>query len=1375
MAAAWAFWSAPGAGNGSAVSGSLAAATINATAASPTTITVSWTQQASLEPTSPANSAIVYSVERKLGAGSWAALTVGGCSGAKPHGVTSCIDAPSQSGAYSYRVVASYHTWTVTSAQAGPVTVDLTPPTISAQLTPAPNAAGWNNTSPVAVALSADDGGGSGVESIRYTTDGSDPKTSGSAQVYTAPLSIAATATVRYFATDFAGNASAVSAQLVKIDTVAPSGGTVDATGLGGTDGRYATSTTLSIAFSPGTDSGSGLATGATLLRATASLGDGSCGTYGTYAQVGVSDPVSPASNTVPIDHACYRYRYTVLDQAGNQATYTSPDVKVDTAAPHPDFLQPITSPETVRPGPAHLATGDIDNDGDPDIVTTAVFDVATSVLVNNGVGSFRETTVGSNGATLDVGLGKFDNDTYLDLVLLYQQTPPATGLLIIFKGGGDGSFTYLGAANTIVNTGVRPTALAVGDFNGDTIDDVAVVNSQNDIATEIGTVMTYLGNPAGTDSFAAATPAQTLSAQVGVVDIAYADFNGGAKDLVVTNAESSSISFLAGNGAGFNAPSHIPAGAPVTFMDTAQLNPGTNRDVVASVRDSSPSAVRTLLGDGAGGFPAQATKVAGTTATGVNPQGVVANDLDGDGDADIAIANGSPSTVSVLANDGTGAFTDAPASPETGVGAGGTLPYGIVSADFDGSGYNDLAVSPVFTSPGQMRILLNQSGNRANLSVAKTDAPDPVPGGQNLTYTLTVTNAGPSTPSSVKTTDRLPAGVTFNAAASSPSCSAAGTTTVTVTCSYGAVAAGSPESLQIVVTTSAATPPSLTNTATVAGNLADPTPADNTSTTTTTVTDATAPTISRAVVAKTDGSSPGTIRQGGDYYAYAEVTDNRGVSTVTANTSSFDTGVTSASLSSTGGPWTVGGVSYSYRSATLTANTGLTTGAGYSYAISAADAAGNSAGPTSYSATIETYDNVITGTAGLVSYWRFNDGVTAGDEFTETTGAVLSTRAGAVGASWTSVASQARTAVITAAGRLRKETGNGAAQYYASGVPPSADYLVEGEVRGASGLATDALGVVGRQDVSGTGQTYYAARYMVDTGRWELAKFVSGTSTLIGTGTGTGYYTQNISVGVSYRVGLRMNGTSISLLVDGVTRITATDSSISAAGRGGVRLGTSTSTAQVTDSAGMHLDNFRITGLGTTAADSRGANNGVFTNGPVLNEPGPLAGSGDRAARLDGVNDYVTVPDATSLDLGDGPLSLEAWVKRTTASSAGISIFQKGASAMQFGLYLDNTFLAKDNIATVVSSTTTVTGTGWHHIVATKSGASAKLYIDGVDRTGTVTNQTLVDTTAALILGAKNGTSEFLAATIDEFAVYNSVLGLPTVLDHYRAGTGTG
>ena len=345
------------------------------------------------------------------------------------------------------------------------IVVDTTAPTINAFTTPAPNAAGWNVTSPVEVSGTVDDANGSGVSYARYTTDGSDPRTSPTAQTPTGPVSVAATTTLKYYVVDLTGNQSPVQTMAVKIDTTvpvftvafvnaqggvyrkpidpithvpgqayyrgsaagsfrfqltpvpvggspavsagfsalpadavgfsfdsssvttplggpfvsnpmswaagtasnpsgtidltnqagstfgavgtilndsaAPSGGAVDATGLTGTGGRYSTTLSLSLSLAKGADTGSGLADGtgqtdiqAQLLRASATLSssdgivNGSCGTYSAYAQVGGLDPASTVTDTVPTDRSCYRYEYLVADHVGNVATYTSPDIK---------------------------------------------------------------------------------------------------------------------------------------------------------------------------------------------------------------------------------------------------------------------------------------------------------------------------------------------------------------------------------------------------------------------------------------------------------------------------------------------------------------------------------------------------------------------------------------------------------------------------------------------------------------------------------------------------------------------------------------------------------------------------------------------------------------------------------------------------------------------------------------------------------------------------------------------------------------------------------------------------------------------------------------------------------------------------------------
>lgn len=141
-------------------------------------------------------------------------------------------------------------------------------------------------------------------------------------------------------ATNNAGQTStnATAFNVVK-DDVGPGGGSIDATGLSGTGGRYSRSLTLSIAFAPGADAGAGLAGGARLLRASATLtsnglAEGSCGVFGAFTQVGAGDPATPKSDVVPADRTCYRYQYLVPDKVGNQTAYLSPEIKVDATAP---------------------------------------------------------------------------------------------------------------------------------------------------------------------------------------------------------------------------------------------------------------------------------------------------------------------------------------------------------------------------------------------------------------------------------------------------------------------------------------------------------------------------------------------------------------------------------------------------------------------------------------------------------------------------------------------------------------------------------------------------------------------------------------------------------------------------------------------------------------------------------------------------------------------------------------------------------------------------------------------------------------------------------------------------------------------------------
>jgi uncharacterized repeat protein (TIGR01451 family) len=122
------------------------------------------------------------------------------------------------------------------------------------------------------------------------------------------------------------------------------------------------------------------------------------------------------------------------------------------------------------------------------------------------------------------------------------------------------------------------------------------------------------------------------------------------------------------------------------------------------------------------------------------------------------------------------------------------------------------------FTFPGCL-------GGGADLSLTKSDSPDPVLIGGRVTYTLNAANNGPAASSAATVTDTLPAGTTFvSATTTRGSCSRSGGT---VTCSLGAMAAGASATITIQVD-AASSPQLMTNTATISGPENDPNPGNN-------------------------------------------------------------------------------------------------------------------------------------------------------------------------------------------------------------------------------------------------------------------------------------------------------------------------------------------------------------------------------------------------------------------------------------------------------------------------------------------------------------------------------------------------------------------
>ena len=94
--------------------------------------------------------------------------------------------------------------------------IDSTPPTTTGSPT------GGTYNSAQSVTLTCNDGSGFGCDKIYYTTDGTTPTTS--SPVYSSPINVSVTTTLKFFARDFGGNSETVKTENYTIDTTPPTG-----------------------------------------------------------------------------------------------------------------------------------------------------------------------------------------------------------------------------------------------------------------------------------------------------------------------------------------------------------------------------------------------------------------------------------------------------------------------------------------------------------------------------------------------------------------------------------------------------------------------------------------------------------------------------------------------------------------------------------------------------------------------------------------------------------------------------------------------------------------------------------------------------------------------------------------------------------------------------------------------------------------------------------------------------------------------------------------------------------------------------------------------------------------------------------------------
>ncbi len=365
------------------------------------------------------------------------------------------------------------------------------------------------------------------------------------------------------------------------------------------------------------------------------------------------------------------------------------------------------------------IALGDVDGDGDLDIVTAnqprpTVPSIPSSTPIdgeerlhkNDGTGHFDDGTAigGADGDTTGAALADIDGDGRLDVVV----TTDGLQNLVLYNDGGAGP--DFGVSDTVGPDGAATRGFAVADVDGDGALDIAIGNDGAQSAVYLSPgALGYL-----------AAPASTVGTSLDMAEsLALGDIDrDGDLDLVAGNSPPfpflsghdprSKVFFNNGSG-GFGAPqpSFPAASAEVRAVAVADLNGDGDLEILVGVNGGQNYYVRPVF-DEAGFWFFQSECPEHCFGTGGDATlSLATGDLDHDDDLDIVVGNDGADVVyfneeapPIFLSERAGAGADAAdALDETGDFHGASHSFGggtttaVALGDLDGDTYVDLVV----------------------------------------------------------------------------------------------------------------------------------------------------------------------------------------------------------------------------------------------------------------------------------------------------------------------------------------------------------------------------------------------------------------------------------------------------------------------------------------------------------------------------------------------------------------------------------------------------------------------------------------------------------------------------------------------------------
>ena len=330
---------------------------------------------------------------------------------------------------------------------------------------------------------------------------------------------------------------------------------------------------------------------------------------------------------------------------------------------------------------PDDLAAGDIDGDGDVDLVVVNSFDKTFTVLKNDGTGLFTVTQTLAQGFQFgDLALGDLDGDGDLDLVTVGSG---GTKEFSVFLNTG-GTFTW---SRDYTVAGV-PFGLILAQLDGDTRLDVAVTSPDDGSVS----ILWNTGSGVLSAPLRLSVPASPSGLAAGDVD------GDGRIDLLSAHAALGQVGVLANQGNRSFAPVRIvTTGVRTSTLALGDLDQDGDLDlaVTGSETTTVPDGASILLNSGTGDFV-----TADRFDVGDQPLAITVGDIDGDGDGDVVVTNQGTNDVRIFLNRGARMAT----APRTALGAN---IEGVAFGDVSGDGRKDL----VLAQRTQVQVLRHVAG----------------------------------------------------------------------------------------------------------------------------------------------------------------------------------------------------------------------------------------------------------------------------------------------------------------------------------------------------------------------------------------------------------------------------------------------------------------------------------------------------------------------------------------------------------------------------------------------------------------------------------------------------------------------------------------